>query len=196
MFIELAEFLRCPVGHDPEPYLVLLADEMAGRQVTRGNVACPTCRREYPIVDGVVQFGAGDTTPDPAALPDVGAIQALLGLGGPGGYVVLLGSAAAAAGGLAARMPGIHFVAINAPATGESLTVRSDLIHPRVIPLRTSMARGVVVGQEHSTERWLAEAARLVLRGLRLIVLTEHVPDIPRISQLAVGRGMWVGEKT
>jgi uncharacterized protein YbaR (Trm112 family) len=196
MFIELAEFLRCPEAHDPDPYLVLVPDGMEGRQVTSGNVACPTCRREYPIVDGVVQFGAADATRDPPALPDGGAIQALLGLGGPGGYVVLVGSAAAAAAQLADRMKGIQFVAVNAPAGVETPSVLSRLVHPAMLPLKTSMVRGVVVGDAHCYASWLDEGARVLLRGRRLVALRETVPPTADISPLASGRGMSVGEKT
>lgn len=195
MFIELAEFLRCPEGHEPDPYLVLVRDEMVGRHVVQGSVACPTCRREYPIADGAAEFGgARPVPPTVVELPDAEVIQALLGLGGPGGYVVLVGSAAALATGLAERMGGIHFVGVNPAADLEPAPVLSVLRHPSVLPLKTSMARGVVVGGELGGA-WLAESERVLLRGLRLVVLREQVTDAPGVSELAVGKGMWVGEK-
>src|SRR5256886_11534736 len=57
---------------------------------------------------------------------DVRTLQALLDLSGPGGYVLLLGSAAQHAVGLAGLMGGIHFVGVNAPDDVEELPVRSE----------------------------------------------------------------------
>ena len=94
MFIELSEFLRCPEPHD-ETFCVVAPDEMVGRMITRGVVGCPTCRREYPIEDGVVRFGAaeGAAEAEGAELADPDVVQALLGLGGPRGLVGLGGPA-------------------------------------------------------------------------------------------------------
>src|SRR5256886_7662031 len=91
---------------------------------------------------------------------DVQTLQALLDLSGPGGYVVLLGSAARHAVGLAGLMGGIHFVGVNAPPEVEELPVLSLLACDTMVPLRHAMARGVVVGPEPGA--WLAEAARLL----------------------------------
>src|SRR5438034_9165236 len=90
--------------------------------VRSGILGCPVCHREYPIVKGVVHFSGGEGTPlrdkntqslpgvpsPPSSLPalavDAQTLQALLDLSGPGGYVVLLGSAARHAVGLAGLM--------------------------------------------------------------------------------------------
>src|SRR2546430_14208356 len=58
MHIELTELLRCPESHQADP-LVLSTGEMAGRMVRTGLVGCPVCRKEYPIVKGVVYFTRG-----------------------------------------------------------------------------------------------------------------------------------------
>lgn len=197
MFIELAEFLRCPEGHDPEPYLVLVPREMAGRSVVRGTVGCPVCRREYPIEGGVADFGgaaadgaAADAGRGP---PEASVLLALLGLYSAGGYVVLVGAGARASVGLATAIPGVHLIGINAPSDvepGPSLS----LVRGAALPLRTAMARGVVVGREHGDDAWLGEAARVLLRGRRVVVLAEEASP-PGVRELARGRGMWVGEK-
>lgn len=194
MFIELAELLHCPEHHDPDPYLVLVRDEMVGRHVTAGCVACPTCHREYPITEGMVRFGSAGP-PLRAAVPDADVLQALLGLGGPGGNVVMVGSAVSLVAGLAERMAGIHFVGVNPPADVEPAPVLSRLVHPSRLPLKPSMARGVVVGAEHCTAPWLAEGARVLLKGLRLVALDESIPNVTGLTEMAVGKGMWVGEK-
>src|SRR5438093_12576543 len=99
--------LRCPERHE-EGYLVMSTGEMLGRMVRSGVLACPTCGREYPIVKGVANFSGGgrrDAGSVTAAEPthpasrishpaDAQTLQALLDLSGPGGYVLVLGSAA------------------------------------------------------------------------------------------------------
>ena len=56
MHIELTEMLRCPEPHELG-FLVLSTGEMVGRMIRSGLVGCPVCRREYRIVEGIVDFG-------------------------------------------------------------------------------------------------------------------------------------------
>src|SRR5205823_1417844 len=88
---------------------------------------------------------------------------ALLDLSGPGGYVVLVGSAARHAVGLAGLMGGIHFIGINAPSDLDELPVLSLLVCRGMIPLRQTVARGVVVGSDRLGSDWLSEARRFTL---------------------------------
>ncbi|HTR20126.1 MAG TPA: hypothetical protein VMH88_04660 [Gemmatimonadales bacterium] len=197
--------LRCPEPHR-DALLVLATSEMNGRMVWRGVIGCPVCDRQYEIIDGIVDFTEvagvepGQRTvrrtpapPSPAS-PDAQTLQALLDLSGPGGFVVLVGSAARNAVGLAALMGGVHFVGINAPEDVGELPVLSLLQTDHVIPLRGAMARGVVVGAEVATEAWMAEASRILLRGRRLVVESERARPAG-MTQLAVADGLWVGEK-
>jgi uncharacterized protein YbaR (Trm112 family) len=196
--IELTEMLRCPEPH-AETFLVLSTGTMLGRLVRSGVVACPACEREYPIVNGVVHFSGGAVAaappPVPPPAPDGPTLQALLDLGGPGGYVVLLGRAARYAADLAGLMGGIHFVGVNAPADLDELPVLSLLRCEAMIPLRRAMARGVVVGSDRVAAPWLAEAQRVLLPGRRLVIEAETVTAPPGVTPLAAGRGLWVGEK-
>lgn len=197
MFIELSEFLRCPEPHE-ESFCVVVPDEMTGRMIVRGIVGCPICKREYPISGGVVRFGGPEETPAPAGMPDQSdpdAIWALLSLTTPGGYVVLAGSAARLAGALAERLGGVHFVGVNATAGVEMSPVLTLLRHPDRFPLRRSMARGVVLGVEAAREPWISEGVRVLLHGLRLVAVADTI-SAPGLDQLAVGRGMWVGQKS
>ena len=196
MFIELSEFLRCPEPHE-ESFCVVAPGVMAGRMIMRGIVGCPVCQREYPIRQGVVHFGETVATPATAATaeaadPDV--IWTLLGLTSPGGFVVLGGSAARLVRGLAERMGGVHFVGVNPPPDVEVSPVLTLLAHPDRIPLRRSMARGVVLGADACREPWISEGARVLLTGLRLVAVAEAV-SAPGLDQVAVGRGLWVGQK-
>lgn len=192
--------LRCPAAHE-ESFLVMSTGEMLGRMVRSGILGCPVCHREYPITQGVVQFSEpGRPTPPtpgaaPRSRPDAQTLQALLDLSGPGGYVVLVGAAATHAVGLAALMGAIHFVGVNAPPGVEELPVLSLLAGAPGIPLRSAMARSVVVGPDATREPWLAEAQRVLLRGRRLVIEDEAVTPPQGVTQLAVGQGLWVGER-
>ena len=197
MHIELTEMLRCPESHR-EDVLVLSTGEMLGRMVRFGLLGCPVCRKEYPIAKGVVDFGATappSKSPLPSGGPSAVDLQALLELSGPGGFVTLVGDAARHAVGLAGLMAGIHFIGINAPPDMEELPILSLLRTQTVIPLRQSIARGVVVGRDVATSPWLVEAHRILLRGRRFVALHD-TPEPPiGLEKLAVGKGLWVGEK-
>lgn len=198
MFIELAEFLRCVADHE-ETYCVVVPDEVAGRTVVRGTIGCPVCRREYRIRDAVADFAPERSAPTHPAAPDplpadAQTIQALMNITGPGGYAVLIGSAARLGTALSGLVGGVHFVGVNAPADVEPGPAVSLLQSPGAVPLRSGMARAVVVGPEHAAVPWLAEGARVLLRRLRYVVLAEGARP-PDVEELAVGQGLWVGER-
>src|SRR5438876_11058759 len=197
--------LRCPEPHD-EAFLVMSTGEMRGRMVRSGLLGCPVCGREYPLMKGVARFsGSGERGAAPSAapsgaaprspLPDAETLQALLDLSGPGGYVVLVGSAARHAVGLAALMGGIHFVGVNPPPDAEELPVLSLLRCDTLIPLRPAMARSVVVGSDCAAAPWPAEARRVLLRGRRLVIEDEQASAPEGVTKLASGHGLWVGEQ-
>jgi uncharacterized protein YbaR (Trm112 family) len=200
MFIELAEFLRCPEAHEAESYCVLVPTEVVDRDVRSGFVGCPVCEREYPIVDGIAHFETPpDTTSkhppaDPGSVPAADVMQALVGLSGPGGYVVLVGSAALAAASLGPLLGDVRIVSVNSPSA-PPVPGTSVLQADGRIPLKSSMARGVVVGADCATGQWLGESVRVLLRGLRLVVLTAEPPldGIGGVEPMATGGGIWVG---
>ena len=207
MHIELTEMLRCPEAHE-EAFLVMSTGEMLGRMVRSGILGCPVCRKEYPIMKGIVDFSASgmrdagsvaapETHPaSPIPHPvDSQTLQALLDLSGPGGYVVLVGSAAGHAVGLAALMGGIHFVGVNPPPDTEELPVLSLVRCDTMIPLRPAVARSVVVGSDRASASWLSEARRVLLRGRRLVIEDEATSVPEGVTKLASGHGLWVGEK-
>ena len=177
MHIELTELLRCPESHREE-FLVLSTGEVRHRMVRAGLIGCPVCHKEFPILRGIVNFAGtsapstprGPAPPSPLPVSDPVQLQALLELSGPGGYVVLVGSAARQAAPLGDRMEGIHFVGINAPRDLEELPVLSLLRANERIPLRSGVVRGVVVGADLASSPWLVEAHRVLLPGRRFVV--------------------------
>lgn len=202
--------LRCPEAHREE-MLVLSTGEMRARMVRTGLIGCPVCHKEYPISRGIVNFRrsrervtkdeiAGPSPsayrpPSPLPAADATTLQALLELSGPGGYVVLVGAAARQAPRLGGLMEGIHFVGINPPPDMEEQPTLSLLYANEKVPLRTAVARGVVVGADLATSPWLVEAHRVLLRGRRFVVENEE-PELPiGLSKLAAENGLWVGEK-
>lgn len=198
MHIDLTEMLRCPEPHE-EGFLVMSTGEMRGRMVRSGVLGCPVCGREYAILKGVVTFsGSAERGAVPGGAAERAApetLQALLDLSGPGGYVVLLGSAARHAVGLAGLMSGIHFVGIDAPPDVEELPVLSLVACDTMIPLRRTMARAVVVGRDRAEPAWLAEAHRILLPGRRLVVERDDVTPPPGLTRVASGQGLLVAER-
>ena len=202
MHIELTEMLRCPETHREE-MLVLSTGEVRDRMVRSGLLGCPVCHKEYPIARGIVNFRRSqervlkDAYVPPSPLPsaDASNLQALLELSGPGGYVVLIGSTVRQAPRLSSLMAGIHFVGVNAPAEMEEQQTLSLLYANEKVPLRSAVARGVVVGADLATSPWLVEAYRVLLRGRRFVVENEE-PELPiGLVKLAAEHGLWVGEK-
>ncbi len=190
MFIELTDHLRCPAGHD-ERFLVLLPDLIEGRSVRSGQLGCPVCGRVFRLDSGV--FDAGDAPPPPpnrSALT-ADALTTLVGLHGPGGYLVIVGAPAALAGEVAGLFPGVALVAVNPPpgvADGDLLSV----LRGGMLPLKAKSMRGVVLGASFGEDvHWVKEAARVVLPGLRLVGEGAD-PRVEAVEVMASAGGVWV----
>jgi uncharacterized protein YbaR (Trm112 family) len=194
MFIELTDHLRCPADHD-ESNLVLLPDTIEDRSVRSGQLGCPVCGRTFLIADGVFDTGDGPH-PDSASPRSSGltpdAVHTLVGLSGPGGYLVLVGSVAGLWEEIGALNPGVALVAINPPPELADRTGVS-VIRSGGIPLRSRSMRGVVLSRPYGEEeRWVDEAARVVLPGLRLVG-EGNEPPANIVDLMASAGGVWVG---
>jgi hypothetical protein len=193
MFIELTDHLRCPRDH-PEAYLVLLPDVVVGRSVRSGQLGCPVCGATFPVERGVAELGAAPPdTGGPSLAPD--AAHVLLGLSGPGGYVVLVGNAAGGWRDLAASNPGVAMVAVNpAPAMADAAPVLSVVRAP-IIPLKARSMRGVLLGGTLGDDpAWIRDAARVTLPGLRVIGQGAE-PGLSELDVLASADGWWVAAR-
>lgn len=192
MFIELTDHLRCLAGH-AEAYLVLLPERMEGRSVQAGHLGCPVCGWSTDFHDGAVDFGGGRPG-DASSRLTVEAVEALLGLSGPGGFVALLGSAAGLADALAPVLAGIGLVAVNPPGSMLGRPAISRLFG-HDLPLKTSSMRGIVLGADLAADpAWVRSAVRAVLPGLR-IVGEGNAPDLPEMTVLGSAEGVWVAKK-
>jgi hypothetical protein len=193
MFIELTDHLRCPVEHD-EAFLVLLPDELDGRSVRTGTLGCPVCDRRFILRDGVFDTGDAPAAPQGPTRLGPDALAALVGINGPGGYLVLVGVPASGWREVSRLTPGVGLVAVNPPAAvGDEQGI--SVIRSARLPLKTRSMRGVVLGVPSGGEpSWVREAARVLLPGLRVV---GEGPDPPSelMELMAAADGVWVGTR-
>lgn len=174
---------------------MLLPDTMAERSVQSGRLGCPVCGKTYAIVDGVARFDAPPRVAVTDSVLTTTALEALVGLSGPGGYVVLVGVADALCRGLADRIDGVHLTSINPPVHSRE-TPAISVLEATSIPLKSRSVRAVVLASGYAAEpHWLAEARRVLLPGLR-VVGEGPVPTVGGLEVIASAGGVWVGLPT
>ena len=174
---------------------MLLPDAMVERSVQAGRLGCPLCGKTYAITDGVARFAA----PPPVAAADSvltpTALEALVGLSGPGGYVALVGVADALCRGLADRIDGVHLASLNPPDRSRE-TPSISVLEGSSIPLKSRSVRAVVLASGYAAEpHWLGEARRVLLPGLR-VVGEGPDPTVEGLEVIASAGGVWVGLPT
>lgn len=190
MFIELTDHLRCPEDHE-EAYLVLLPDSVVQRSVQAGELGCPVCHRTLYIKDGILDIGDAPPPDDAEPSLDGGSVAALTGLGGPGGYLVLVGPIAGRWREVEAVLNGVSTVAVNGPASLADARGLSVLRSAR-LPLKTASMRGVVLsGAFGSDATWVREASRVLLPGLRVVGEGPDPADAT-LDVIASAGGWWV----
>jgi uncharacterized protein YbaR (Trm112 family) len=190
MFIELTDILRCPADHE-ENVLVLLPDGVVDRQVQHGHLGCMECGLVYPVRDGVAEFGPAPTEAQGSVRLTGPAMAALLGLGGPGGYVAMVGGAGQGWPAFAAAVEGVHVVAVN-PPPGLPAGAGVSLVRGGRLPVKSRHLRGVVLGPGFASDPlWIAEAVRALLPGLHLVG-EGPTPSAADLELLAAADGVWV----
>ena len=194
MFIELTDYLRCPTDHE-ESFLVLLPDRVEGRSVLAGQLGCPVCGRTFELENGILDLGGAPDWPEASdSVLDAGAVTALTGLHGPGGYLTLVGSVASLWQDVAELNPGVALVAVN-PAPEVTDAPGISVLRAGRLPLKSGSMRGVVLGRAFGgEENWVSEAARTVLPGLRVVGEGPN-PSPSVIDLMASADGVWVGTK-
>src|SRR6266550_2075662 len=93
-----------------------------------------------------------------------------------------------AGGGPASTPPASR---ISHPDAAQALQALLDLSGPGGM-----VARALVLGADAAVPPWLEEGHRVLLRGRRFVVEREDVVPPPGIRKLAVGQGLWAGEKS
>ena len=191
MFIELTDHLRCPADHE-ESYLVLLPDRMEDRWVREGRLGCPVCGRTYSLADGVLDLGGEVPQPPASTLLEPEPLTALVGLSGPGGYLVLVGRPAARWREVAELNPGVGLVAVNpGPEVVDAPGI--SVLRGGSLPLKSRSMRGVVLGSPYGSDPlWVTDGARVVLPGLR-VAGEGRLPESAAIEMMATAGGVWVG---
>ena len=193
MFIELTDHLRCPEDHD-ESYLVLLPDSVVQRSVQSGELGCPVCHRTLQVRDGILDIGDGPPPGIDEPTLDGASVAALTGLGGPGGYLVLVGPVAGRWREVEEALNGVSMVAVNGPGSLADARGLSVLRSAR-LPLKRSSMRGVVLSGEFGSDpAWVREGARVLLPGLRLVGEGPD-PDPAVVDVIASAGGWWVGTR-
>jgi hypothetical protein len=193
MFIELTDHLRCPAEHE-EQFLVLLPHRMEGRSVREGQLGCPLCNRIFTLVAGVLDVGGAPAVEGATSALEAESLSTLVGLGGPGGYLVLVGPPAALWREVAQLNPGVGLVAVNPPA-GVADQETLSVVRGGRLPLKSRSMRGVVLGRPFATDpAWVSEAARVLLPGLRVVGESAD-PGAESIDLMASAGGVWVGTR-
>jgi len=193
MFIELTDHLRCPRDHD-EAFLVLLPGKAENRDVKTGQLGCPVCGWETDFIEGVVDFGGGNSPVQETSL-SAEAVKTFLGLFGPGGFAALVGTPGSLFVDLAEQVRGVSWVLVN-PPEGTPSVLPSSVVRAGRLPLKAASMRGVVVGRDYASDAiWVRDAIGSVLPGLRFVV-EGPAAEMPGIEVLGETAEMWVGRRS
>jgi uncharacterized protein YbaR (Trm112 family) len=196
MFIELLDGLRCTADH-PQVSLVAAIMKREDRFVIDGILGCPTCRREYPIENGVAWFrpasNGGAATHDDAP-DDEGAVRIGAFLSASDGIsVALVGKWARHAAELASLV-GLRAFAVN-PRVTLSESERVGVIQTdRRLPFANGSLRGIAIGEAGWAEADIERATATLSAGGRMVAPSATpVPD--SVEEIARDDDWWIGEK-
>ena len=85
----------------------------------------------------------------------------------------MLGSAACAASGLSALIPGVALIAVGATSEQSEQPGVNRILADRVLPLRDRMVRGIILGAG-APAHFGVEALRVLAVGGRLVISKAH----------------------
>lgn len=178
MQLILTDILTCP-RCGPEFGLIVLADEVADRDVLAGRLGCTNCRESFEIRGGVARLRAGNDAPtDPnAAVADAERAYraaALLGVGHAPGPVLVIGGGEDLATEMGRHLPKALV------AGGESLEFGPG------VPARSHSLRGLAVLDRAMPDA--REVARVLAPGARVVV----DPAPPEVAHSLADAGLEV----
>jgi uncharacterized protein YbaR (Trm112 family) len=205
MFIELIDALRCVTDH-PQIPLVAAITGRDGRYVTDGTLGCPTCRREYPIVQGIAWFGIEpeiaaefsanvdtNTNRDDEAVMRIGAF-----LSAPEGATVALVGDWAIHAAKVSDLANLRVFAVNPPESVEQSERAGVVRSMHELPFANGSLAGVAINNSTDDDPWspdeLARAAHKLAPGARMVAPASwHVPS--GVEEIARDDTIWIGEK-
>jgi hypothetical protein len=216
MHLDLIESLRCPNAHD-DGWLVAIPDVVRERVMWSGEIGCPQCATTWRVHEGVLVLdfasettaaGAASSRVPGATLRDSGSpatascapgslesealrTAALLDLRTPGGAVLLAGSQAHHAAALAALVPDVLVLTLNAPP--DASNVHGHLRAEPPLPLGVGTLRGARLDGTHADAVWLPGVLRALARGARVIAPVAAAQP-PETRELARDEREWVAE--
>lgn len=193
MHLLLTDRLICP-RCGPGFGLILRADTLQDRWVEAGGLGCPNCREVYPVVGGVGDLRPPPRDPGPpdgeGSAPDAESVfraQALLGLQGGTGWLLLIGSASRYASGLAEQIPDLGVVATlpGAGDSGDGGDAAWSVLRVAIpLPFEARGLQGVLM-EGPVPRAMLREAARVVGPGSRVVV--QDADDTAGDALIAAG---------
>jgi uncharacterized protein YbaR (Trm112 family) len=200
VFIELIDLLRCVNAHE-DTWLVASFKTVSNRFVLEGSLGCPTCSAQYPIRDGIADFGAGLESPSCEAERAAASHRreelatragAYLSATEPGATVVLGGIWAHAAKDLS-EMAEVRVLALNvSPDVEESAGV--GLLHVgSSIPVQPGSVLGVALDAWFPAK--IVESAVKAVRPGGRIVGPVVMPPPAELAVLAHDDHYWVAQK-
>jgi len=189
VFIPLVDILRCPRPHD-ETWLVASIDRAEGRDIVDGTLGCPICSAEYPIRDGVVDFGGAPAATPYIAPRDDEAVRlaAALDLTDARAIALLQGAWGAHAPLIRSISPA-QLLLVNPPegvASGDGISI----VRGATAPVAASTVHGAAVSTTASAAM-ISSLVPAVRAGGRLLAPTGMpIPD--GFAQLARDADVWV----
>lgn len=200
MHLDLIESLRCPDAHD-DGWLVAIPDVVVERVMQTGEIGCPQCAATWRVQAGVLElttadaaspvFGLASDRPETDAAAEALRTAALLDLRTPGGAVLLAGAHAHHAAALAALVPDLLVLALNAP--DDAPIAHGHLRAHAPLPLGVGTLRGARLDSAHATAEWLPSVTRAIGRNGRLLApVSATLPDGTR--ELARDEHEWVSD--
>lgn len=171
MHLVLTDVLTCPRCGSG---LIVMADQMAGRQIMEGQLGCPGCRTNYPVRAGAADLRTANGAIEAAAYTgDASRLLALTGVTEARGFMLLTGSVASAAHQVVGIVPNLQLVAVN-PGAGEPHEGVSVLLVDGALPFSAGSMRAVIATGELNAER-VAECARVIAVGARVVFESDAV---------------------
>ena len=200
MFIELIDQLRCINEHE-DTWLVASFETVSNRFVLEASLGCPSCSAQYPIHQGIADFGAGVDVSSCAAERAAASHNreghatragAYLEATEPGATIVLGGVWAYAAEELS-QIAEVRVLALNAPAEVKESQSVGLLRVGSEIPVAPGSVFGVALDAWFPV-KLLASAVKAVRPGGR-IVGPVSIPTPPGLAVLAHDDNYWVAQK-